>query len=146
MRLLQSQFLRFGLVGAGGFIVDTSMLFLMHRVLGLDPYSARAISMFTAMNCTWTGNRLITFRHHAATSPREIAVEWSRFIAANAFGALVNYVVYTLVVAFAPAPANSPYFGLVCGVAGGLMLNFTLSKRLVFRTKSAVRDSFDHQR
>ena len=136
-RLTDSQFLRFGLVGAGGFIVDTTMLFLMHRVLGLDPYSARAISIFTAMNFTWMGNRLITFRLHAATAPRGIAVEWSRFVAANAFGALVNYAVYALLVRFAPTPLNSPYLALVCGVGAGLTVNFTLSKRLVFRPRSA---------
>jgi putative flippase GtrA len=128
-----SRFLRFGIVGAGGFVVDTLVLFVMHRVLGLDPYSARAISIFAAMNFTWIGNRLITFRAHAAVAPGEIAGEWARFLLTNAFGALVNYAVYAAIVRFAPPPANSPYLGLVAGVAAGLTFNFTLSKRLVFR-------------
>ena len=131
--IARSQFLRFSVVGAAGFVVDTAVLFLLHRMLGLDPYSARAISIFSSMNVTWMGNRLLTFRAHAATGRREMALEWSRFIAANAFGALVNYGVYAGLVGFAQPPLSSPYVALVFGVAAGLLVNFTLSKRLVFR-------------
>jgi len=135
--LARSQFLRFCVVGTMGFIVDSAMLFFLHRWIGLDPYSARAISILTAMNCTWLGNRLITFRSHAATTRHEILFEWSRFVAANSFGAAVNYGTYALIVRFAPEPADSPYVALVCGVAVGLFVNFALSKRLVFRTRPA---------
>lgn len=132
-RIAGSQFVRFGFVGACGFVVDTFVLFLMHRVVGLDPYTARAISIFVAMNVTWTGNRLLTFRARAATTPGEMLGEWGRFLLTNALGALLNYAVYAAMVRFAPAPANSPYVALVAGVAVGLVFNFTLSKRLVFR-------------
>lgn len=137
-RLRASQFLRFGVVGACGFVADTLVLFLMHRVIGLDPYTARAISIFVAMNVTWTGNRLLTFRAHAATTPSEVLNEWMRFLLTNALGALLNYVVYAAMVRFAPPPANSPYVGLVAGVAVGLVFNFTLSKRFVFRAPPVV--------
>lgn len=137
-RVANSQFLRFGFVGACGFVVDTSVLFLMHRIIGFDPYSARAISIFVAMNVTWTGNRLLTFRAHAATSPGRMLGEWARFLLTNAVGALLNYAVYAALVRFAPPPANNPYLALIAGVAVGLVFNFTLSKRLVFRAPPVV--------
>lgn len=136
-RVARSRFLRFGIVGAGGFVVDSSVLFVMHRLAGLDPYSARAISILVAMNFTWMGNRLLTFREHAATDPRGMLHEWARFIATNLFGALVNYAVYAAVVRFAPAPLDNLYLALATGVAAGLVFNFTLSQRLVFRSGSA---------
>ena len=137
-RIAGSQFVRFAVVGACGFVVDTFVLFLMHRIVGLDPYTARAISIFVAMNVTWTGNRLLTFRARAATAPREMLGEWGRFLLTNALGALLNYAVYAAMVRFAPTPASNPYVALVAGVAVGLVFNFTLSKRLVFRTPPVV--------
>ncbi len=135
-RIASSRFLRFGIVGAGGFVVDSAVLFMMHRLVGLDPYSARAISIFVAMNFTWMGNRQLTFREHAATGSRAMLAEWARFIATNLLGALVNYGVYAAVVRFAPAPLDNLYLALAAGVGAGLVFNFTLSQRLVFRGKA----------
>jgi putative flippase GtrA len=132
-RLASAKFLRFALVGTGGFVVDTSVFFVVHQLVGLDKYSARAISIFTAMNFTYAGNRFLTFREHAAAQPQAIVAEWARFLSTNALGALVNYGIYAAMVTFAPWPANDPYLALVAGVAAGLILNFTLSRHVVFR-------------
>lgn len=131
--LVRSQFLRFAVVGAAGFVVDESVLWLMHRVIGLDPFSARAISIFSAMTLTWWGNRTLTFSAHAAEGAGAVIKEWLRFIAANAIGALVNYGAYASLVKFAPAPLNNAYLATAIGVGIGLIFNFTLSKRFVFR-------------
>jgi putative flippase GtrA len=131
--LSRSRFLRFGVVGAGGFVVDEAVLWIAHRLAGLDPYSGRAISILCAMTFTWWGNRRLTFRDQAAEGPAAIAREWLRFVAANAVGALVNYGTYTLLVRFGPAPLGNPFLAIACGVAIGLVFNFTLSKHLVFR-------------
>ena len=131
--LRQSRFLRFAAVGAAGFVVDESVLAVMQRLVGLDPYSARAISIVAAMSFTWWGNRNLTFREHAAEGTAAIAREWLRFVAANSVGALVNYGTYAALVRFAPWPANNAYLATAIGVGIGLLFNFTLSKRLVFR-------------
>jgi putative flippase GtrA len=134
-QLQQSRFLRFAVVGSGGFVVDESVLGLMHNLFGLDPFSARAVSILTAMSFTWWGNRNLTFRDHKASGAAAMAREWLRFVAANSVGALVNYASYAVLVRFAPAPANNPYLATATGVAIGLLFNFTLSKRLVFRPR-----------
>lgn len=131
-RHLRSQLLRFGFVGTLGFAADSAVLLFFHRLLKFDPYSARAISIFVAMNVTWLGNRHLTFRDRRARSYPAIFSEWARFIVTNALGAAINYSVFALFVRFGPTPLNSPYFGLVAGVAAGLTFNFIFSKRLVF--------------
>ena len=132
-RISNSRFLRFGIVGAGGFVVDTLVLYVLFQRGGLVYPLARALSIFTAMNFTWVGNRTITFRAHAAESAREMGQEWMRFMVSNALGAVVNWVVSNALVHFAPGPFNNPYLALCGGVAAGLVFNFTLSKRFVFR-------------
>jgi len=136
VRLLQSQFLRFAIVGAAGFVVDESVLALMHGFAGLDPFSARIVSILSAMTFTWWGNRSLTFREQAASGAAGIAREWLRFVAANSVGALVNYGSYVLLVRFALAPFDNAYLATAIGVGIGLLFNFTLSRRLVFRNGS----------
>ncbi len=131
-RLKESRFLRFGIVGAGGFVVDTGVLFALFQLVQLPYVAARAASIFSAMNFTWMGNRVLTFRAHAAREPRAIAAEWFRFLATNAIGAAINWLVSIVLRYEAPSPLSNPYLALVAGVAAGLAFNFTLSKRLVF--------------
>jgi putative flippase GtrA len=131
-RLRAARFLRFGIVGAGGFVVDECILTLM--LLFFGPYAARVVSIFCAMTFTWWGNRTLTFSEHAAKGDAgAIAREWLKFVLANALGAVVNYGIYTLLVALAPSPFNNPLLATAIGVAVGLVFNFTLSRRFVFR-------------
>jgi len=129
-------FIRFGLVGGAGFVVDEAILTFGHYGLGLDPLIARAISIFCAMTFTWWGNRTFTFAAHAANeSWAAIAREWFRFVLANALGAAVNYATFTLLVRLAPLPFSNPLLATAIGVGVGLVFNFTLSQRFVFRAK-----------
>ncbi|HTP76526.1 MAG TPA: GtrA family protein [Rhizomicrobium sp.] len=132
--LLRHPFLRFGFVGGCGFIVDETVLSILHYLIGVDRYSARAVSIFCAATFTWWGNRNLTFAEHAATGGiGAVAREWLKFMLANGFGALVNYATYSLCVGFAPAPFSNPLLATAIGVAVGLVFNFTLSKRFVFK-------------
>ncbi|MGH6871145.1 MAG: GtrA family protein [Rhizomicrobium sp.] len=135
--IAQSRFLRFAVVGAAGFVVDEGVLALMHLVVGLGPLAARAVSIFCAMSFTWWGNRNLTFRDRAASGAPAMLGEWLRFIAANSLGAAVNYGTYFLLVSVLGPPAPGQLylaFATAAGVAAGLVFNFTLSKRLVFRS------------
>ncbi len=132
--LLRARFLRFGAVGAAGFVVDETVLTVLHYLIGLDRYSARALSIFCAATFTWWGNRNLTFAEHAATGGVGVlAREWFKFMLANGVGALVNYGTYTVLVSFAPAPLSNPSLATAVGVEVGLVFSFTLSKRFVFR-------------
>ena len=128
-----SQFIRFGIVGAGGYVVDASVLFLMMHVFRFDPYSGRIVSYLAAATFTWIGNRYLTFASQRAHGLKAIAREWATFLGANAIGGLVNVGLYATLVRYAPPPVNNPFVAQLFGVAAGLVFNFTLSKRLVFR-------------
>ncbi len=135
LRLSKIAMLRFAVIGACGFVVDTGVLAADTNWLGMDKYSGRVLSIFVAMSFTWMGNRLLTFRHHAARgSLAAIGLEWSRFVMANLVGALCNYGVYAGLLYLAPAPLDNKYVALVCGTLVGMVFNFILSKKLVFRS------------
>jgi putative flippase GtrA len=125
--------LRFAIIGALGLPVDAGVLWLMTHKAGLDPYSGRIVSWLCAATFTWTGNRYFTFRSTRARGLAGAVKEWLRFLVANAVGGLVNVGLYSTLVRFAPPPANNLYIALVLGVLAGLIFNFTLSKKLVFK-------------
>ena len=125
-----SAFLRFALVGAAGFAVNEAALWIALHLLHLGKDAAWVFAFVPAVTFTWWGNRSFTFREHASTGARAMLHEWLRFVATNSFGALVNLAVYELLIHLA---ATDPLLALACGVLAGLVFNFTLSKRLVFR-------------
>jgi len=131
--LEQSRFLRFAVVGGAGFVVNEAALWIALNLLHLGKYGGGLFSFLCAVTFTWWGNRMLTFRDQAAQGARGMAVEWAKFVAANSLGFAVNYGVYAGCVAFAPTPLNSPYVALALGTIVGLVFNFTLSQRLVFR-------------
>jgi len=131
--LARLSILRFAVIGALGMPVDAGVLWLMTHRFGFDPYSARIVSWTCAATFTWTGNRYFTFHATRARGIAGIAKEWLRFLAANAVGGLVNVGLYSTLVRFAPPPINNLYVALVLGVLAGLVFNFTLSKKLVFK-------------
>jgi hypothetical protein len=132
--LFRHPFVRFALVGAGGYVVDTAVLALDTSLWGLDFASGRAFSIFVAMCCTWLGNRYLTFPERRAHGLSGAAQEWLKFVGANLIGAVVNYAVSLLLVHYAPAPFDNKYVAQACGVLAGLVFNFTLSRMMVFKT------------
>jgi len=131
--LARLSILRFAVIGALGMPVDAGILWLMTHRAGLDPYSGRIVSWLCAATFTWTGNRYFTFRATRARGLSGTVREWMRFLAANAVGGLVNVGLYSTLVRFAPPPINNLYVALVLGVLAGLVFNFTLSKKMVFK-------------
>ena len=131
--LARLSILRFATIGALGMPVDAGILWLMTHRFGLDPYSGRVVSWLCAATFTWTGNRYFTFHATRARGLAGAAREWMRFLAANAVGGLVNVGLYLTLVRFAPPPVNNLYVALVLGVLAGLVFNFTLSKKMVFK-------------
>jgi putative flippase GtrA len=132
--IFNSRFIRFGVVGSAGFVVNEAALWVIHHLTNLNFYWSQIPAFFVAVTFTWWGNRVLTFREHAA---RESLIrEWGKFVAANALGAVANYALYVSLLRFAPWPANNPYVALAAGTLFGLVFNFTMSKRFVFRAGS----------
>ena len=136
--LARLSILRFAVIGALGMPVDWGVLQLMVH-WGTGPYLGRMISWFCAATFTWAGNRYFTFARSRARGFAGAGKEWARFLAANAGGGLVNVGLYWGLVRFGPPPFNELPVALVCGVLLGLLFNFTLSKKVVFRSVGESR-------
>jgi putative flippase GtrA len=134
-RFSQSKLIRFGAVGGAGFFVNEAALVVAKTLLHLGDHTAWLFGFAVAVTFTWWGNRTFTFHEHKSVGHAGMLGEWARFVATNSFGAVANFAVYALLVGYAPWPLKVPYIALFFGVLVGMVFNFTLSKRLVFRAK-----------
>ena len=123
-----SQLLRFCLVGAAGFAIDAGILQVLVIGVQANPYAARLASFVVAASVTWLMNRRYTF----AVTHQPTRTEWLRYVGFMSLGALVNYGVFALCIAFWESARAQPWLGVAAGSVAGLGLNFTTS-RLLFR-------------
>jgi len=144
-RRMDPAFLRFGVVGAVGFIVDLVFLSLLVRFAGWSPIpvvwpilsfvltiqmQARFVSFPIAVASTWALNRNWTFKQ-ATTKP--IHHEVASYVAVQGSGGLANVGAYCLVLYLVPALQAWPIIPLMVGSGLGLCLTFVGSKYWAFR-------------
>jgi len=120
---------RFGISGVAGFAVDAGLVALLTGALGLGPIIAQVIAFAAAVTVTWLINRHWTFAAHA--SDRWLH-EWTRYVAANSIGAIVNNGVYVALVLTETMFSKEPILAIVAGSIAGMGFNFASAKMVVY--------------
>lgn len=133
------ELLNFALVGVAAAGVDAGVLAVAIHLLELGHYGGRAVSYLAAATFAWACNRHFTFR---SADRGGIVWQWLRYLVSGLGGGLVNFLVYGAVVETASrlqlAPIVhllSPYVAVGCGSLSGMVVNFALARRLVFRLR-----------
>ena len=129
--LLSGQFLRFGLVGVAGFLVDAGLLRLLLS-LGFGYYGGRAISFLSAATTTWVLNRSFTFRRDASSAFAHPAAEWLSYLGLMLIGGVANYGAYALAIETSETVRAHAEIGVAIGSLAGMVINFWTSKYLIF--------------
>ena len=124
-----SQFLRFGIAGGIGFVVDVAVLYLA-LAAGADFYLGRGVSFLCAVFATWQVNRNFAFKASGSMSAWQ---EWWRYLLAMLGGGVINYLCSALAVMLLPPGALVPMLGVAIGSIAGMSVNFISSKLFVFR-------------
>ena len=99
-------------------------------LVGLSPMIGRVGSFLCASLVTWRINRRFTF---GTASAGNWLLEWFRYFWASVAGALVNYLVFALLIMVSPAVARMPTLAVAAGSVAGMVINFVLYSRFVFR-------------
>jgi putative flippase GtrA len=127
-KLISQDKIRFIVVGGLGFIVNYAMLALVYDFLGAPILVAQILGAETALLSTFIGNNFWAFigHHHISIKKKLI-----KFHVSALAGLFINSTFVVLLVKYAHL-----YYGaaLVIGSAAGLVWNYTLYKRFVFKT------------
>lgn len=123
------EFARFALAGVAGLAVDVVVLYLA-LALGAGYYAGRMLSFLAAVWCTWQINRRTTFSNGLSGSAWR---QWWRYLGAMLGGGAVNYLAYSLMIAYGPPHPLLALAGVCAGSLAGMVVNFASAKLLVFR-------------
>lgn len=121
----------FALVGCLGFIVDALIFFIGFQLVKLDMMTARVIAFLFAASTTWLGNRLLTFKEAEKSN---MGKQWQKFLAAATISALPNLLVFRMTSSLLSTVEVGAYIALVTGVFAGMLSNFYLNDRWVFKS------------
>lgn len=122
------ELLRFGMVGAIGFVIDAGLLVTFVN-LGAKPLTARLASFLAAATVTYLLNRRFTFR----ADTDDVWLRWLGYVALTALGASINVGTYQFWIARYGASALQLVVGTALGSLVAMSINFVLSKWIVFR-------------
>jgi putative flippase GtrA len=134
------RFIRFAVVGGAGAIVDIGLLAILHHGAGLDPFSARTVSIVSAAFATWRLNRALTF----GASDAGQAAEGLRYALVAALAAALNYLLYAL--ALTLWPELSPVAAVVAATLVAMLFSYLGYSRFVFSRAPTVVESSRLQR
>jgi len=137
-----TRFVRFALVGGAGFLVDAGLLALLHHGAGLDPFTARLISITASASTTWRLNRGLTF----GASDRSQAAEGIRYGMVAALTAGFNYCLYAL--ALIAWPDLPPIAAMIGATIGAMLFSYLGYSRFVFAgvAETALGPPSSHKR
>lgn len=127
------QFALFCVSGGLAFAVDAGLTQAWVSLVGLDPWSARALSFPVAVTCTWLFNRHFTFRVR-----RELPLwrEWLVYVGTQLGGLSVNLGSYALLVGVSAMAARWPALAVAVGSVAGLLVNFFGAKHVAFKARA----------
>jgi len=123
----------FWLIGLVGFAVDAAILYSLRLFFDTDLFIARFFSLGIAMTVSWYLNRKLTF---ARQSTRSATREWFYYLMVNSIGAIINYSLFIWLVMNYDYLAE--YLMIPLAIASGIaaVVNFLLSKYVIFRQVS----------
>ncbi len=128
---LPLRFMKFGLVGFTGFLVDT-LVYTIILNMGMTHLGARAASYWVSATTNWYLNRRFTFND----ADREAKVrQWIKYLLMAVGSFILNWGSYYLLTEYVSFFATYKFIAFVVGIAMGMFFNFAVANWIIFRRK-----------
>lgn len=120
------KFLKFGVVGFSGVVIDFGFTYLCKEILKIPKYISNAIGFTIAASSNYVLNRIWTFQ---SQNPH-ISVEFLKFFCISLFGLGINtFILWTLVNKF----NRKFYFSKLVAIAIVTIWNFMINLIFTFK-------------
>lgn len=124
--VLTIKFVKFGLVGLSGLIIDFSITYLFRNILKINQYVANAIGFVVAASSNYIINRIWTFNSH---NPQMVE-EYVKFFIVSLVGLGINtLVLYFLIKRF----KWNFYFSKLFAIGAATVWNFFINLLFTFK-------------
>jgi putative flippase GtrA len=126
---LNDQLLRFGAVGAVGFVVDAGLLVSIVALIDVSPTPARILSFLVAATVTFALNQRFTFGLGGGFS----IGRWITYVMTTAVGACINVGIYRIWITHTDTSPLQLVIGTAIGSLAAMTVNYLASSMWVFR-------------
>ncbi|KQW43207.1 MULTISPECIES: GtrA family protein [unclassified Roseateles] len=126
----RSQFFRFCLTGAVGFVTDAGVTLALTSWAGLHVAPARILAFLVAGTVTWWLNRQFTFRTSGGSA------NWLQYLLTTGMGAFINFAIYLGVIRLLGSAPLQLLAAVAAGSGVALFFNYFVSRRWIFRASS----------
>jgi len=126
------EFLKFGVTGGLGTITNLLIFFLLVDLGKLPEIPVSIGCFFAAGTQNYFLNHLWSFREYTGNTGVSVS-RWVMFLLGSMAGLLINILVMKLVIASFVLPWK--FIAQACGIAAGVIINFIISKFIIFRRK-----------
>ena len=137
---LLTKFVKFGIVGASGFVIHGGLLYLLRDVVGINQFVANIIGFVVAASSDYFLNRVWTFR----SQEKQVAVEYLKFFIVSVVGLGINSGTLWLQSLLLPdwAAEGDPRFYIlwIVAVAVTTLWNFFGNLLFTFRGVGEVKE------
>lgn len=127
------QFVKFGITGGLGTITNLLLFFMFVDKIGLPEIPISIGCFIIAGTQNYTINHKWTFSTNTVNSTLS-AKKWIAFLSGSLAGLIINIVVMQLMIINLDLPFK--FFAQACGIAAGMLINYSFSKFVVFGRKS----------
>ncbi len=127
------RFLKFGLIGASGIVVNSVVLWLAHKELSLPLTIASPMAIVVAIFNNFSWNDRFTWSENRNNRKYTYLQRLWKYYVSASLGGLINYLVLLGVTAFL---GIDYLIGNLMGILAGMVSNFLLSELWVFRSDS----------
>ena len=86
LKPLITKFVKFGIVGASGFVIHGGLLYLLRDVVGINQFVANVIGFVAAATSNYFLNRSWTFHSHE----KQMTLEYLKFFLVSVIGLGIN--------------------------------------------------------
>lgn len=125
METILFKFLKFGIVGGGGIVIDMALTYLFKEKLRTNKYLANAIGFKCAASSNYFLNRIWTFDSH---NP-DISSEYLDFVGVSIMGLIINSVVIWLLHS---QYKKNFYFSKLMAIGVTIVWNFSVNYMFTF--------------
>ena len=129
------EFLKFGVTGGLGTITNLIIFFLLVDLNGLSAIPVSIGCFIIAGTQNYLLHHFWSFREYTGNT-RVSLTKWAVFLVGSILGLIVNITVMKLVIISFVLPWK--FIAQACGIAAGMILNFIVSKLVIFKKRKNV--------
>ena len=127
-----AEFIKFGITGGLGTITNLLIFFIFDDRIKFPEIPVSVFCFIIAGTQNYFMNHLWSFKDQMEKVPVSIN-RWAMFLFGSLFGLLINITVMKIIIMNFDLPYK--FIAQACGIAAGMIINFIISKRIIFRGK-----------